>query len=265
MLQGRQWDAVIDTCGYFAQDISALVPVLGGAHYTFISTVSVYREWGKSDQDESSPTAEPLGGTEQKPGAYGGLKIACENAARRAKEALIIRPGLIIGPFDPTDRFTYWPSRLALGGSVLAPGNPNRAVQVIDARDLASWMVVMAEKRETGTFNACADPIPMRKLLNACRKVARRDTRFTWVSDQFLIDNKVTPYAEMPLWIPGVDDSFSTAAARSQGLACRLLEETVRDVLLWDRSRLAAARVNGLKPERERELLELWRQESICF
>jgi 2'-hydroxyisoflavone reductase len=176
-----------------------------------------------------------------------------------------VRPGLIVGPHDPTDRFTYWPLRVARGGEVLAPGRPDAVTQIIDVRDLAAWIVEMIEAGKTGVYNATGpeEPIAMEKLLSACREITGSDARFEWVPDEFLVEKKVEAFREMPLWIPGVEMRFDCRKAIGAGLRFRPLAETIRDTLAWAATRSADYALRaGLKPEREVGLLREWRGRS---
>jgi len=265
-LRGRPFDAVVDTSGYRPEQTRAMAETLGGTvgHYTFVSTMSAYRECppGRSF-DEHAPLAEGHEG-------YGALKARCEEALEAALpgRAAHVRPGLIVGPHDPTDRFTYWPRRVARGGDVLAPGRPERPVQLIDGRDLAEWCVRLAEERRTGAFNAIgpAATLTMRHLLETCHGAAGSAARFRWVADEDLLAADVKPWTELPLWIPENDPSHGGLLladhrrALAAGLAFRPLAHTVRDTLEWDRStdrttRESPIRVTPLAPEREAELL----------
>lgn len=266
----RSWDAVVDTSGYMPQVVRLSVEDLRGraARYLFVSTISVYASFDRAGLDENapvSPAPDPLPDTLQME-LYGPLKAACEAVVRQGwgERALIVRPGLIVGPHDPTDRFTYWPERIARGGNVLAPGRPSRPVQFIDVRDLAAWMVRMIEQEASGTYNATgpAEPLPMSALLEACRKVSRSDARFTWMDDARLLEEKVGPWREMPLWIPESDAAMSgmmgtsIARALAKGLAFRPLEDTIADTLAWAKTRPADHSWKaGLAREREAELL----------
>ena len=174
-----------------------------------------------------------------------------------------MRPGLISGPHDPTDRFTYWPRRVVAGGEVLAPDRPERQVQFIDVRDLAAWIVKMSAEQQTGTYNATgpAHELRMGKLLEECEAVSGGEAQIIWVSEQFLEENGVEPFTELPLWVPreyagmlAVDCGKAIAA----GLTFRPVSETIKDVLEWDSRRAEADLAAGLKPERERELLSAW-------
>ena len=271
LLQGRQWDAVIDVPGYVPRIVAESARVLAGAarHYTFISTISVYDGLPEPGMDEEAPLEKlPEPGSEDVQKFYGPLKALCEQEVRAAfpGSALIIRPGLIVGPFDPSDRFTYWPARIAEGGEVLAPGDPNRQVQVIDARDLAAWSVDCVERGLTGTFNATgpATRLSMAELLDACREGTGSDAQFTWVDEAFLAQEGVGPWMELPLWLPNSDErsrgmlAVSIARALAEGLTFRPLAETARDTLAWQRSRPQGEARAGLKRERELELLDHW-------
>lgn len=267
----RRWDAAIDTSGYMPQVVSLSAQALRDRvkRYLFVSSISVYASFDRGGFDEDapvSPAPDPL------PAAldmalYGPLKAGCEAVVRAAfgERATIVRPGLIVGPHDPTDRFTYWPARLARGGEVLAPGRPSRGVQFIDARDLAEWMVRLLEDDVAGTFNATGPraPLAMEVLLAACREVSGSDARLRWIEDARLVEAGVAPWKELPLWIPESDAAMhglmgtSIARALSQGLAFRPLAATVADTLAWSNGRAADhAWKAGLTPQRERALLE---------
>jgi 2'-hydroxyisoflavone reductase len=275
-LRGRRWDAVVDTCGYVPRLVRASARLLSDTvdHYTFISSCSVYLERPVPRIDEDSPVHEaPPDGMEDVAEAYGPLKVGCELAAEAAMpgRVLSVRAGLIVGPFDSSNRFTYWVRRMAEGGEVLAPGRPERDVQVIDARDLATWVLRMAERRQAGVYNAVgpAERLTMRDLLDACN--APR-ARVTWVSEDFLLQRAVEPWTEMPLWLP--DDPANMAffkvdcrRALADGLTFRPLEQTARDTLRWELARSAPSKTApsglsvraGMERERERRLLEAWR------
>src|SRR5712691_1788013 len=212
-LEGRHWDAVIDTSGYFPRVVRASAELLADAvnHYTFISSISVYAEFSKPGKDESSAvgTLEDQTVEEITETTYGPLKALCEQAAEAVMpgHTLTIRPGLIVGPHDPTDRFTYWPHRVAQGGEILAPGKGLQHVQFIDVRDLAAWTVRMVEANHTGTYHATGPEhtLTMQQFLEECQSVIGSDAHFTWVSEAFLLDKEVDPYVELPLWVPAND------------------------------------------------------------
>jgi 2'-hydroxyisoflavone reductase len=268
-LRGRRWDAVIDTCGYVPRVVRASAGLLADAvdHYTFVSSISVYSDVIGAGADESAPVEELEDPTvEEVTGeTYGGLKALCERAAEEEMpgRVLSVRPGLISGPHDPTDRFTYWPRRVADGGEVLAPDRPELQVQFIDVRDLAAWMVRMSAEQQTGTYNATGPDYELRmgKLLEECEAVSDGEAQIIWVSEEFLEESGVEPFTEMPLWVPreyagmqAVDCGRAIAA----GLTFRPVSQTVRDVLEWDSTRVEADLAAGLRPERERELLSAW-------
>ncbi len=278
-LEGRRWDAVIDTCGYVPRVVRASAEMLAPNvdHYTFISSISVYADTSKPGIDEHAPvgTLEDPATEEVTGESYGPLKALCEQAAEAAMpdRVLNIRPGLIVGPHDPTDRFTYWVRRVAEGGEVLAPGNPHAPVQVIDARDLAEWTIRMIEQRQTGVFNATgpAERLRMADLLTTCKQVSGSDAAFVWLDDAFLLEAGAGPWIEVPLWIPatgGQSDGLldvNFAKARAAGLTFRDIADTVRDTLAWDRTRPAdTERRAGLAPERERALLQAWRERNAA-
>jgi 2'-hydroxyisoflavone reductase len=181
--------------------------------------------------------------------------------------ALVIRPGLNVGPYDPTDRFTYWPHRVAQGGEVLAPEPIFGSIQFIDARDLADWMLQMATLRRTGIYNATgpATRLTMGELLEACRQESRSDAEFTWVSEQFLTQHEVSAWSDLPLWVPPSDPSFASflavdcRKAIDSGLEFRQVTRTVRDTLAWDIARPTGHEWSaGLAPDREQALLNAW-------
>ena len=268
-LADRRWDAVIDVAAYFPRVVRDSATLIDAGHYTFISTISVFADFNKHGIDEDGPLAgvddperEDLGDNR-----YGGLKALCEEEAVRAHEgaALIIRPGLIVGPHDPTDRFTYWPARVALGGEVLAPEGPRVPVQVIDARDLASWTVRLVERQAAGVFNATgpAGPLTLGEVLGAATATSHSGATITYADEAFLVGEGVTPWAEMPLWV-GSDPSMAGFAAVNvsraitAGLTFRPIAETVRDTLAWHRSRPPGPLRAGLTGEREAALLAKW-------
>jgi 2'-hydroxyisoflavone reductase len=271
VLKGRRWDAVIDTCGYVPRVVQASAELLATAvdHYTFISTISVYADFKTIGIDEQSAlgtmedeTVEEITGE-----TYGPLKVLCEQAVDVAMgmRALHVRAGLIVGPHDPTDRFTYWPVRVDRGGEVLAPGDPGQAVQFIDVRDLAKWTIRATEQQLTGPYNVTGPDyrLNMQQLLETCKLVSQSESRFTWVSEKFLLEKEVVPFTQMPLWVPAEMSGFGTVncgKAMERGLTIRPLTTTVRDTLTWHATRPADHEWRaGLTPEREAELLSAWR------
>jgi 2'-hydroxyisoflavone reductase len=269
-LSGRRWDAAIDTCGYVPRVVRASAKTLADAvdHYTFVSSISVYPDDIVPGADEESPVQElPDPTVEEVTGeTYGGLKALCERAVEEEMPGRVfnVRPGLISGPHDPTDRFTYWPRRIDAGGEVLAPERPERVVQFIDVRDLAAWIIEMAAERRTGTFNATGPDykLEMGRLLEACKAVGG-DAELVWVSEDFLEEHGVEPFTELPLWVPREDAALldvDCGKAIEAGLTFRSLSETIEDVLEWDRARpVGTEPAAGLTPEREQELLRAWR------
>ncbi len=267
----RHWDATIDTCGYYPHIVQLSAQALAGAveRYVFISSISVYGEPPTTrDIDENSAVArlenEDLQRYEKE--SYGNRKALCEQVVERELpgRTLNIRPGLIVGPYDPSDRFTYWPARLQRGGTVLAPGKPEAPVQIIDVRNLAEWTIRMVEKPETGIYNATGPEVPfsMQQVLETCRQVAGTPAEFAWVDDEFLLAQGVTPFTDLPLWLPDPATAMmqvSIDKALDAGLTFRPLEETVKDILAWDNTRpMDYKPVNGISAERESELLKLW-------
>jgi 2'-hydroxyisoflavone reductase len=281
-LESRQWDACIDnptTLPFWVRDAGRVLAGKVG-QYIFISTISVYAAndrpadesasllaySGKDVMDETAQTLRASAGE-----LYGPLKAASEGEARRQFGAAttIIRPGLIAGPGDETDRFTYWPVRLARGGEVLAPGDGDDPVQFIDARDLAEWTVRVAESHTLGVFNATgpAHPLGMRGMLAGIVVANASDARLTWVSADFLEAQKVAPWSDLPVWVPGKGDSAgfarrSIGKALGAGLVFRPLATTAADTLAWfngqPQDRQAKLRA-GLSSAREAALLEKWK------
>jgi 2'-hydroxyisoflavone reductase len=269
LLQGRRWDVAIDTCGYVPRLVRASAGLLADAvdHYAFVSSISVYSDAIGPGADEGAPVEELDGPTvEEVTGeTYGGLKALCERAAEeeRPGRVLDVRSGSISGLHDPTDRFTYWPRRVAAGGEVLAPDRPERRVQFIDVRDLAAWIVAMSAEQRTGTYNATGPDheLQMGRLLEECEASSGSDARLVWVSEDFLEENGVEPFTELPLWVPreyGAMLAVNCGRAIAAGLTFRPVSETIRDVLEWDGPRAETELAAGLKPERERELLSAW-------
>lgn len=263
----RTWDAVIDTSGYVADRVRRSVEETAGAgHYVFVSTISVYPQVPRAGMGEEVPLSEPdWEGGEVTGERYGPMKVACEMAVReRRPEATIVRPGMVIGPQDYTDRFTYWVRRASQGGEVLAPGRPEQPVQAIDARDLAAWMLRATTERIAGTFNAVGPdrPTTFGEMLETARAATRSDARFTWVSDDFLREHGQEPESDdLPFWqIPEEEAFFALSNRRAveAGLTLRPLAETARDVAAWEGAYHPGKRVAGLSPEREAELLAAW-------
>ncbi len=263
-LRGRAFDAVVDTSGYVPRIVRETIEALGEVgHYTFVSSISVYADCS-SPPTEESPLAVLAEPTEEWREAYGELKAQCEAVVRgRFPGAFVPRPGLIVGPWDPTGRFSYWPQRLADGGRVLAPAPPEAPAQVIDVRDLADWIVRAGETGLAGTFNAVDRPTTWADLVKTCRDVAGSEAELVWVDPGFLAAQGIGEWMELPLWLH--DPAFAgmlavePAAALAAGLEPRPLAETVRDTLAWLSSGEAPAHVDaGLEREKEQRVLDAW-------
>jgi len=258
-LAGRRWDAVIDPSGFLPRVVRASAELLcDSGHYTFVSSCSVYASFAER-VTESSPVARVEDeSTEDVEKYYGALKALCEEVVEEIfpGRALHVRAGLIVGPHDPTGRFTYWPHRIARGGDVLVPGTPERPVQLIDVRDLGEWIVRSAETGLSGALNVISPPFPMRDLL------ARREgaAAFTHVDERWLMERGVEPWMELPLWIPTYDPDWrcfmqtDVSKAVAAELTFRPLEETARGAL----EHAELVENVGLAPEREAQLLEEW-------
>lgn len=281
-LKGRKWKAVIDTCGYLPQTVIESARTLGDSaeRYIFISSMSAYADASRPDFDEAIPLAELDFEQQERAYAvnpsgnitagslgdlYGGLKAQCEQAiaARMPGRVLTIRPGMIVGPYDPTDRFTYWVDRVAEGGEVLAPGDPKRFVQLVDARDLADWTVEMAARGETGIYNATAKPFEMTmgSMLAQIKETTGSDAVFSWAHEDFLTGENVQPWNEMPFYLSESDEenkgflSANVDKALAKGLDFRPFSETVSDTLEWRKS-VPEKMSAGITRERESELLD---------
>jgi 2'-hydroxyisoflavone reductase len=270
-LRGRTFEAVVDMCGYFPRVVRQSAELLREtvSHYVFVSSISVYREDVAPGFDEGAPVITGVDPTveEIRDDTYGGLKVLCEEEVERgfAGRAVIVRPGLIVGPRDRSDRLTYWVRRVAKGGEVLAPGTPDRRVQVIDARDLAEWMLRMTDARATGVFNATGPDraLTFGEILATSRDVSGSDARFEWVDEAFLAEQGVEPWTDLPVWYPSAEEAFDrcdVSKAIAAGLTFRPLAETVGDTLAWDRARPQDEPLKaGITRDRERELLDRWR------
>jgi 2'-hydroxyisoflavone reductase len=268
-LNSQIWDAVIDTSGYVPRIVRLSADVLkeNVSRYVFISSISVYEDFRKVGIDESDPvgkiqdeTVEEITGE-----TYGPLKALCEKAVQQiyGERALIVRPGLIVGPHDPTDRFTYWPVRVAGGGDVLAPEKPEAPIQIIDVRDLAEFIIRLIQDNGSGVYHATGPDyqLTLGKLLEVSKRVSGSDANFRWASVEFLNQHKVEAWSDMPTWVP--DDEEGAGFSRvdiskpiTAGLRFRPLEETVRDTLEWAQTRPSDHQWRaGLTAEREAEVL----------
>jgi len=255
-LEGRTFDAVVDPSGYVPAVVRASAELLrDSGQYAFVSSVSVYADFS-AGPSEDSPVAELGEGSADVLADdfsnYGALKALCEQAVQDVfgERSLIVRPGLIVGPHDPTGRFTYWARRLERGGEILAPGPPGRRAQFIDVRDLAGWLVDCVERRVTGVFNATNEGVAWGELL------AGADV--TWVSDEHLIEHEVGEWLELPLWIADPAWAGMHRTDVSRALAERLRFRPVGETVAGAAAAPAADGV-GLSPEREAELLAAWR------
>ncbi len=256
-LVGREWDAVVDTSGYVPRVVGASAALLGPSvgRYAYVSSISVYADLA-APVDESSTvrtledeTVEEMGDSYEN---YGPLKALCERVVGDAfrERALVIRPGLIGGPHDPTGRFTYWPHRVARGGEMLAPGPPERLVQFIDVRDLADWIVRLLEDGEGGVFNATCPGVAWSELVDGAD--------VTWVDDAFLTEHGVGEWMELPLWVASPEWAgihlADVSRAVAAGLRFRPVAETMRDTY----ARASLVDGVGLTPQREADLLAAW-------
>jgi 2'-hydroxyisoflavone reductase len=267
-LEGRRWDAAIDTSGYVPRIVRQSAEALKDSveHYTFISTLSVFPDMTIAGIDEDTPVAtiEDKSVEEVTGETYGPLKVLCERAVEEVfpGRALIIRPGLIVGPHDPTDRFTYWPHRIAQGGEVLAPDSAEHGTQIIDVRDLSEWTVRMVEEGRTGIYNATGPDyrLTFGEVFDTCKRVSGSDATFAWIPEGTLLERGAGPWMEVPLWLPAREwsgfDSFDVSKAIDAGLTFRPIEVTVGDTLAWDATRPADYEYKaGMPRERELELL----------
>lgn len=280
-LEGRSFDAVLDTSGYYPRMVRASAELLAphAGQYIFISSGSAYAKNDTPGADETAekatladPNVETMGKNFEN---YGGLKRACEVATEKAfgSRATIVRPGYIVGPEDRTDRYVYFPLRYDKGGEMLAPGSPEDPLQIIDVRDLAEWLVLLVERNTTGEFNAVGPgekPWTMGEMFAACKEVTGKDTKLTWVPGEFLLKNGEDGEGALPIWAPAFGayagmHRRSNARAVKAGLRFRSPVDTTRDALAWFQA-LPEERRNklraGLPAEREAELLSLWAQEQ---
>jgi 2'-hydroxyisoflavone reductase len=279
-LRGRQWDAVIDTCGFVPTVVERGAALLTDSveHYVFVSSLNAYQGWPVEPVRTDSPLHDCAPDAGSPDGSfeldqYGPYKAGAERAVDRhfAGRSAHLRAGLIVGPYDQTRRFPYWVDRMARGGEVLAPGNAGRELRLVDARDLGAWAVHCARDRVTGGFPATgpAGQTTFGRLLADCADVAGSTATVTWVDDDFLVEQGVEPWSTLPLWLPAKDsaglwDQDTTAAERS-GLRCRPVRETVADTLDWLRTDAAPGPIEaprapaaGLDAAREAELLAAW-------
>jgi 2'-hydroxyisoflavone reductase len=279
-LKNRKWDAVIDTSAYVPRAVKMstelLAPNIG--QYLLVSSVSAYASFAKPNTEDS-----PLGTLKDEtveqvtPETYGPLKALCEKTAEAAMpgRVTVIRPGLIVGPHDSTDRFTYWPARAARGGDMLAPGTPRDRVQIIDSRDLAAFVLDALEKRTYGTFNLVSPPglftigDVVNESIRASKSLVKppQPPRAVWATAGFLEEQKVQAWSDMPVWVDARGDEAafaetSSARALAAGLQITPMRKTVVDTLQWHLGRPEAERTKlkaGIDPAREQEVLRIWR------
>ncbi len=278
-LKGRDWDVVVDnptTLPKWVRDSASLLAGHAG-QYVFISTISVYADTSKPGMDENTALlpyqgSDPYAETRVTNELYGPLKALSEKEAEKwfPGRTTVIRPGLIVGPGDPSDRFTYWPVRIDRGGEVMAPGKPTGPAQIIDARDLSEWTIRMCEQGDVGIYNATGPraPLSFAEMLYGCRAVTSgsNDIRFTWVDADFLGAHQVRAWAEMPVWVPDTPENagfsrVSIERAVAKGLTFRPLAVTARDALDWFKTLPAerqAKLISGIAPDKEKKVLEAW-------
>jgi 2'-hydroxyisoflavone reductase len=268
-LGGRSWDAVLDTCAFVPRDVRTLAETIGDriGHYTLVSSLSVHPDDLPVGANEDTPTSQaPYPDTEEvTEETYGPLKVACEAeaATRFADRLLVIRPGYIVGPNDPTDRFTWWVRRAAAGGEMLAAGPPDAQLQGIDARDLGTFVLDRIEALDTDTYGVVgpAEPATTADVVDAARSAARADTSFVWADPDFVVGLGEIHETWFPMWHPQLPGfhAYDAAKATAAGLRPRPFAETIVDTLAWDRDRGEPPLHAGMDPERERELLAEWR------
>ena len=280
-LIGRSWDIILDNNAQDYRWVQTSTELFRHVveHYIIVSSISAYSAEGFGYDNWQRLVFEPMidedyerlrppeGWNDRDDAPYGLMKALCEDIVHDAfpDRCTVVRPGLIVGPGDPTDRFTYWPVRLDEGGEVLAPGNPNHANQIIDQRDLSEWIVRLAEGRVAGDFNATGPNfrMTMSTMLSTIGSVVESDYVLTWIPEGFLEEQNVAPWSDMPTWIPGDALSYvSIERALNAGLTFRSIEQTAQDTLEWDKSRPTEERENrraGLSRDRERVIITAWK------
>ncbi|WP_010095608.1 SDR family oxidoreductase [Ornithinibacillus scapharcae] len=289
-LENKKWDVVMDTCGFAPHQINNIASVLGTSieHYTYISSISVYKDWipfniaedyhlQSIPPDQMKNVLKDVEEGRLSPYEhYGPLKVLCEAEAEKywPGQVLHIRAGQLVGQFDYTDRLPYWVQRVAEGGNIMVPGSPYRPIQLIDVKDIARWVFDMMEKRKAGTFNVTGPDheLTMEELLNTCKVVTNSDAEFVWVDEQFVLDHQIQPWTEMPLWIPehfpleGETKPWkmciSIKKALDAGLSFSPIKETIHDVYQWELSRQDSKRKTGISRKKEQELLDAWFQKN---
>jgi 2'-hydroxyisoflavone reductase len=262
-LRGGRWDGIVDTSGYVPRIVRQSAELLRdvAGRYVFVSTISVYADFAHPVTEDTPVARLEDPHTEAVTEHYGALKAACEDVVAEiyGDRGARVRAGLIVGPYDPTDRFTYWPRRIAAGGDVLGPGDPGAPVQFVDARDLGAWLVSLALEGPGGVFNATGpgEPLTLAALLARTRDAIGADANIVWLDDDTILSAGVRPWMELPLWLPGEDYAGMARAdigrALAAGLTFRPLEETVLDTLVWDRGEPGDRPT--LTAEKEQEIL----------
>jgi nucleoside-diphosphate-sugar epimerase len=283
-LAGRTFDAVIDTSAYTLAQVTNILDALDGrvGHYTFVSSISAYAGFAPERVSEDAPVQELPeipSGQELNAAYYGAQKAECERRVTEAfgEQAFVVRPGMIVGPEDPIDRYLYWLRRMDETGEVIAPGDPKSPIQVIDVRDLAGWIMSGVEQQLSGVFNATgpAQQLSRRDFLERSAAGIGSDAQLVWISDEFLLQHEVGPFEELPYWVPTNPDlagffAVDISRALHAGLALRPLERTARDTLSWDKEHRQrpfayddfgiSVRAPRLAREREAELITSWRK-----
>ncbi|MEV4460096.1 NAD-dependent epimerase/dehydratase family protein [Microbispora sp. NPDC049633] len=276
LADGRQWDAVVDVCGFVPRVVLESVRTLSGhaSHYTFISSISAYRDWPeKQGVDETFPLFDCPPDADAEFGDYGVLKAGCERAVEQHFDggALVIQPGLILGPHENVGRLPWWLTRISRGGRVLAPGDPDLPMQLIDARDIAAFTLDQVARGTTGRYmtGGVRGNATFGGWLNDCAEVTGSDAEFVWAGDKFLLDQGVQQWTELPLWSAAGESegvwTHSSAKAVAAGLTCRPVRETVRDTWEWlkdipeERRSFGGVRLShGIDPEKEARILAAW-------
>ena len=286
-LEQGEWDAVVDTSGYFPRVVRASAELLAGrvGQYTFVSSVSVYADPSRGGVDETARVHEvPPDAPEELASdeLYGAFKAACEQVVAEvySERALIVRAGVIVGAWDTSNRFTYWVTRIADAGEVLAPEPRTQPVQFVDARDLCAWILRMAEAERGGVFNATGPerPLTLERLLDGIRDAVGSDASLTWGDEDFLVEAGLEPFQDLPLWLaPAVNPGFAgflavdVSRAVEAGLTFRPLADTARWTLHWARTSATPEKTSGIElepggisAEREAEVLRAWRASAAA-
>lgn len=278
-LRGGKWDIVVDTSGYVPAHVQASAELLRDAveHYVFISTCSVYAEGEVKDVTEEHPVGEidaetaagitEIGHVFRKMETYGPLKALCEQAAEAAMPGRVtsLRPGVIAGRDDPGDRFLYWAIRVEQGGEILCPGDPDALVQFIDVKDLGRMSLEFGAERKAGIYNSIgfAGPVTMQEWLHGMKIVLGADASFTWATDEFLLEHNVSPFVELPFWLPpAYQHTYVNTKGIAAGMTFRPIGKTTEDMVAWHhevRDETYQWGGYGMQPEREQELLTAWK------